>query len=229
MVDASEDAWLELTLEGVIVYANPAACLWSEQSFGELCGQTLESLLGADARSSARSYLPALGPGQSTGSLEGRWGVGERYVEVRFKRFTRAVGPDAILTIARDLTERHRCDLVSRESQERLQLLMDKLPTGMLYEVLLEPSGHRRVLFVSAGVAELHGLTAEQVYADANQLYGQVHEDDRAGLQEAEPRAIANHEPLVASRSRSGPRRTPSGSGTWRRASPIRVRAGTRS
>lgn len=74
------------------------------------------------------------------------------------------------------------------EHERRLRFLTDNVPT-LLYQLLIEPSGKRRFVYVSAGVEALHGLTPEQVLADASLIYDQIHEQDRPRLLEAEERS----------------------------------------
>lgn len=76
------------------------------------------------------------------------------------------------------------------EHERRLRFLTDNVPTVMLYQLLIEPSGVRRFEYVSAGVEPLHGLQPEQVLADPSLLYDQIHEDDRQRVHEAEERAL---------------------------------------
>src|SRR5258706_2914261 len=75
------------------------------------------------------------------------------------------------------------------EHERRLRFLTDNVPTVMLYQLLIEPSGERRFLYVSAGVERLHGLTSEQVLANGSLIYEQVNEQDRARLRDAEERS----------------------------------------
>ncbi|MBI5767318.1 MAG: PAS domain S-box protein [Verrucomicrobia bacterium] len=78
-----------------------------------------------------------------------------------------------------------------RVNESRLQLLADRLPDSVIYQVAREPDGAMRFLHVSAGVELLHGVTAAAVLADATVLYGQVVEEDRAALADAEAASFA--------------------------------------
>jgi PAS domain S-box-containing protein len=75
------------------------------------------------------------------------------------------------------------------ESEQRLRLLEDNLPSGMLYQVIVNPDGSRRFTFLSAGVAQAHGVTPEQVYSDSMTLFRQIQEEDRPLLIDAEAAA----------------------------------------
>ena len=48
-------------------------------------------------------------------------------------------GEPAILGIARDVTENKRILDALRESEETLRSLSNNLPTGMVYQILMEP------------------------------------------------------------------------------------------
>jgi PAS domain S-box-containing protein len=70
--------------------------------------------------------------------------------------------------------------------EEQLRSLGDNLPGGMVYQLLREPDGSMRFLYVSRGIEQLHGVTAEAVLKDATVLYDLLVEEDRPALQAAE-------------------------------------------
>ena len=78
------------------------------------------------------------------------------------------------------------------ESEERLRLLSDNLPNGMIYQVVIEKDGKRRFTYISAGVEQNHGVTAEDVLHDPMVLYNQFSEEDRVRVAEVEDRALKN-------------------------------------
>ena len=121
---------------------------------------------------------------------------------------------------------RVRADL--RESEERLRTLSDNLPRGAVYQVLGDPEGRRQFTFVSGGVEKLFGVTPAEAMADANALYGLVHEDDRPRVVAAEEVALRDLAPfdcefrswtrtggVVWVHARSAPRRLPTGQSIW--------------
>lgn len=75
-------------------------------------------------------------------------------------------------------------------SDVQLKLLADSLPMGMLYQLVIEPDGNWRFIYVSKGVEHIHGVTVEEVYADPFLLYRQIHEEDLPVLIELEQEAI---------------------------------------
>ncbi|UFS71755.1 response regulator [Geomonas sp. RF6] len=77
-----------------------------------------------------------------------------------------------------------------RESEERLRSLADNLPDSYVYRYTRENEAPR-FLEVSAGVEKIHGVTVDEVLHDARALHGQVNEDIRAALLEAEHASTA--------------------------------------
>ncbi|MHB8162924.1 MAG: PAS domain S-box protein [Methanoregula sp.] len=100
------------------------------------------------------------------------------------------LGQPAILGIARDITEKKRAEEAFQESEEQLRALSDNLPSGMVYQVIIEPDGKRRFVHVSAGVERIHGVTAGEVMRDPSVLYDQIVKEDSLPLKEAEDRAV---------------------------------------
>lgn len=115
------------------------------------------------------------------------------------------------------------------ETEERLRRLVDNLPfTFMVYQLICEPDGTRRFVYVSAGVERLYGVKAEAVLQDASLLYGRIAEEDRKFVAAEEEKAIKNLSTFsveVRTRSASGelrwthlsstPRRLPDGATLW--------------
>jgi PAS domain S-box-containing protein len=127
-----------------------------------------------------------------------------------------------------NVTEARQAGEALRESERRLRTLSDNLPLGAVYQLLGEPGGRRRFLYVSGGVERLFGITPAEALADANALYGLVHEDDRDRVRAAEDAAYRSLAPfdcevrswtrsggLIWVHARSAPRRLPSGETVW--------------
>ena len=73
-----------------------------------------------------------------------------------------------------------------RDKEEQIRLLSDNLPNGLVYQVLIKPDGSRSFQYVSAGVEEIHQVSAEKVLEDHTVLYNQIIQDDLPGLMNAE-------------------------------------------
>ena len=96
-----------------------------------------------------------------------------------------------------DITDLKLAEAALRESEERLRLLSDNLPGGMVYQVDTGEDGASRCFtYVSAGVQKLHGITPDQLMQNAMALYGQIREEDRAALAAEEATAIAAMAPF---------------------------------
>ncbi len=85
-----------------------------------------------------------------------------------------------------------------RAKQAQLSALGDNLPGGMTYQVVRELDGTMRFLYVSAGVEHLHGVSGDEVLADAQQLYGLLVEEDVPALLAAERESLATMQPFKA-------------------------------
>ena len=112
----------------------------------------------------------------------------EILVEMRSKMM-----PDGTYqSIFRDVTARRKAEEALRESEERLRMLSDNLPGGLVYQIEVDPDGtERRFSYISAGVEILHGLSVQDVQEDASILYQQVLEEDREFLARSESRALS--------------------------------------
>ncbi len=127
-----------------------------------------------------------------------------------------------------DVTGRRAVEQALRESEARLRMIADNIPSGMVYQVIREPDGSLRFTYVSQAVERLHGVTAEEVLADPAVLDRQVLASFRSELErirlEADarqselsveiPMRVASGEVRWFHRS-SAPRRLPYGHSVW--------------
>ncbi|MDO9550205.1 MAG: PAS domain S-box protein [Methanoregula sp.] len=118
-------------------------------------------------------------------------------------------GKPAILGIARDITEKKRAEGALREREEQLRSLSDNLPSGMVYQIIIDPDGRRHFAHCSAGVERIHEVTVDEVLRDPSVLYNQIEAEDLPRLKAAEDSAVASMSPF----SFSARIRTPSGAG----------------
>ncbi len=115
-----------------------------------------------------------------------------------------------------------------QESEAQLRSIGDNLPDSYIYRYTRDADGQPRFLFVSAGVARVHGLTPEQVLADSMALYGQIDPLQGPALVAAEARSAAEMSDFVMDlhlrrpdgewrwlHTRARPRRSPDGRLLW--------------
>lgn len=116
-----------------------------------------------------------------------------------------------------------------RDKEAQLRALGDNLPGGMTYQVVREPDGSMRFLYVSAGVESVHGVSAEAVLENPRLLYDAIAAEDLPAVREAERISLEQKQPFrVRIRSRhlgdgtvrwlelaSAPRSLPDGRVVW--------------
>lgn len=78
------------------------------------------------------------------------------------------------------------------ESEARLRFLGDSLPDSFVYEYTRNPDGSPRMIYISAGVERIHGLTAESVMSDASLLFAQMDPEQIPGYLELEEKSARN-------------------------------------
>ncbi len=112
-----------------------------------------------------------------------------------------------------DITERKQAEQRLHESEERLRLLSDNLPGGMVYQIDSGPDGsERRFTYLSAGAEALHGVPVREIYRDSEFIYGQLDPEDAKKVAEREAEAVAVMRPFSA----EARVRLPSGEVRWR-------------
>ena len=122
--------------------------------------------------------------------------------------------------------QRNQEQLQSKEAQ--LRALGDNLPSGMTYQFVREPGGQLSFAYVSAGVERLHGLSAEAVLQNSQQLFAQFLPEELPALREALAHSLTNTTPInMTTRIRradgavrwtqfsSAPRQLPDGRWVW--------------
>ncbi|HET8655457.1 MAG TPA: PAS domain-containing sensor histidine kinase [Longimicrobiaceae bacterium] len=80
--------------------------------------------------------------------------------------------------------------------EERLRRLTDNLPGAATYQLLREPDGRMRFLYVSRGIERLHGVPAEAVLADAAVLFDQLPPEYRRAVAEGEHESVRTMKPF---------------------------------
>ena len=106
---------------------------------------------------------------------------------------------------------RRQAEATLRERDAQLMSLSDNLPSGVTYQMLMDPAGNGRFVYVSAGVETLHEVKVADVLQDPSLLYNQILPEYRGGLREGEKRSHATMTPFSAEVKI----RSPSGKERW--------------
>ena len=202
---------------GSTTYVNPAWCRIAGMDADQALGLGwLRAVHPDDRQRLGRGWREASSRQQASsddyrllradGSLA--WVMGRAVPE--FDAEGRIVGYVGTIT---DITERKRAEQRLHESEERLRLLSDHLPGGMVYQIDSGPDGReRRLTYLSAGVEKLHGVPAADMLRDPMLLYAQLSPQDAEKVARLEAEAAAGMRPFRA----EAQVRLPSGEVRWR-------------
>ncbi|NJL46997.1 MAG: PAS domain S-box protein [Leptolyngbyaceae cyanobacterium SM2_5_2] len=86
----------------------------------------------------------------------------------------RYLGALAMIT---DITDRKATELALQQREAQLQAIATNVP-GFLYRCVIEPTGQFTVPYISAGVEEIFGLSAEEIKANPDQALQLLHPED---------------------------------------------------
>jgi len=112
---------------------------------------------------------------------------------------------------ARIIADREKAQQTLRDREERLRMVGNSIPSGMVYEASATAEGQITFLYISEGVRKLHGCSPDEAIADPGLIYGNIHPDDRAEFLQKERTAVETNSVLDAEfRARS-----PEGSYRW--------------
>ena len=121
--------------------------------------------------------------------------------------------PGFFVGVGIDISRRRQAEQELHESEQRLKMLSDHLPGGLVYQVDTGANGdERRLTYISAGVEALHGVSAARALRDASFIYDQMDPADAKLVAEREARAIVGMVPFSAEVRV----RMPSGETRWR-------------
>jgi PAS domain S-box-containing protein len=137
-------------------------------------------------------------------------------------------GEHGVFITAEEINERKRAEVALRESETRLRMLGDNLPSGAIYQFVREPDGTVYFPYMSAGIKWLTGVTAGEVMKDPRALSDLVLEEDQPrgwaasdesarslSLFDVEFRLRTKDGQVKWFRSRATPRRLPNGGTLW--------------
>ncbi len=191
LVDLAVDGILLGSHEGVIIGANQCMC--------DLLGLAREDLIGKHVRElpftrETMERTPLRFELLEQGEIVQRERTLVRadgsivHVEMRSKMM-----PDGTYqSIFRDVTARRLAEEALRESEERLRMLSDNLPGGLVYQVETGVGGSgKRFSYISAGVEALHEVSVQDVLNDSAVVYGQIVPEDREVMAEREAEALS--------------------------------------
>ncbi len=94
-----------------------------------------------------------------------------------------------------EITERVRARAALEQREQELRSVTAQVP-GVVYRVLFEADGTRRLAFISDGVRALFGVTPEDALQDNRLLARFRHPDDRLRVEQAIDEVLVSGEPL---------------------------------
>ncbi len=202
---------------GATTYMNPAWCRIAGMDAGQALGFGWLRAVHPDDRERLRQGWQEASSRQQASSDDYRllrpdgtiaWVMGRAVPESDAEG--RIVGYVGTIT---DITERKLAEGRLHESEERLRLLSDNLPGGMVYQIDSGPDGReRRLTYLSAGVEKLHGVPAADMMRNAALLYAQLSPQDAEKVARLEAEAVAAMRPF----SVEAQVHLPSGEVRWR-------------
>ncbi len=102
-----------------------------------------------------------------------------------------------ILLLSMNIGKRKRAEETLRKKEIQLRHISDSLEKGFLYQMDFGPAGvFRKILYVSAGVRDVLGVSPEEIYEDPGLLYRYLHPEDLADFMEEEFGALEDLRPF---------------------------------
>ncbi len=101
-----------------------------------------------------------------------------------------------LVGIVTDITERKQAEIALAESQARFQRISDSSP-AVIYILISHPDGSLSFEHISRAVEAIYGVTPEQVLAQPDLLYNQIHPDDRTAHTAAIQHSLATLDPFI--------------------------------
>ncbi|MFC1925843.1 PAS domain S-box protein, partial [Chloroflexota bacterium] len=158
LIDRSLDMIISVDQERRIVEFNLAA----QKAFGyskeEVLGRHV-NLLYADPEEGSKAHETAKGTGQFTGEVVNRRKNGETFISyLAASALLNEKGEFlGVMGVSRDITERKRAEDILRESEEKLRLIFESVPEGI---VVTDLGG--KILDVNEGAVHMHGYDTKE-------------------------------------------------------------------
>lgn len=194
LIEAANDIIYTTDLDGRFLSCNAAGYRALGYEKGDLIGRPLSSLLVGDANESAGELLAASENGQTREieilSLSGKplmWEVSSRLVRTASGR------PEAVLSIARDITERKRAEEELRTNEERLRMALAGIGAGVWDYDFSKRSGTW-----SPEMMELYGLSGRTRPPSRSELLSLIHPEDRQRVRLGSEEGIRRGGPFAA-------------------------------
>jgi PAS domain S-box-containing protein len=224
--------------DGTLLEVNSALCNIFGYRRAELVGRTFQAITHPDDLPGNLELFKRLVQGELAHyNLEKRyihkqghvvWGL----VSVSMVR-DRQGQPLYQVALVQDITERKRAEQALQEREALLRSISNNIPKGVLYQLVHDPEDNSLAFsYVSAGIKDLLGVSAEAVMQDINVLYDLLLEEDREKVDrltqislenltvyeaQVRQRKLQNGIPqgIVWSSSRAVPRRLADGRTVW--------------
>ncbi len=129
--------------------------------------------------------------------------------------------------ICRDISEWKLAEVKRQEALDQIKLITNQIP-GVIYQYRLDPNGNASFPFISEHVADIMGVSAEEIYREAEKVFSRIHPDDYAELKvsieqsakelktwQKEFRIKLTSDLIITVLGTSTPQRAPDGSVMW--------------
>lgn len=233
IVNHSVAGVVEVDLAGRFLFANHRYCEIVGRASDELLSLSVQDISHQDDLSANLAQLEQIGRDGNPYIIEKRYlrpdGT-EVWVNNSVSSLRGQEGQvKSVVAVCVDTTDRRRAEEARREGEGRLRTLTDNMPDGAVYQSVQSREDESiRFTFLSAGVEQIFGITADEGVADSRLIYEAIHEDDRGRVLEEEARALKTQKQFdsqfrIRQRSgqlrwlhcRSAPNRLSSGDIVW--------------
>lgn len=176
LFENSSDALFIVDFIGTILDVNTTACIRLEYSREELIGMKVTDLDTVNnARQVSQRIEQIVDTGISLFETEHITRTGKIIAVEINNSVIEYDGNPAILSVARDITERKIVKRALLESEERFRLFADNI-TDIIYFISLNPD---TVLYVNPAFEGILGIPPDEILLDPRRYFDYIHPDDR--------------------------------------------------